>query len=300
MRSFKCRQQVLFEYGLVTAAAVFLALNYQLFIVTNHFAPAGINGIATMIQYKTGFSIAYMALLINVPLCIFAFCTVNKAFAGRSLCFCLVYSGAFWCLQRIGLEEFQYNANGHDTIYPVILSGIISGAVYGLCFRLNASTGGTDIVSKYISQRYPEFSFFTVTFILNAVVAIASFFVYAVPGKGGGYIYDYKPVCLCLLYCFLSAFVGDCILKGTKKAHQFTIITAHEAEIVRDIRENLKHGVTKITAKGSYTNEEKAVLICVVNRHQIVELKRILSRYDETFSFSEVVSEVYGNFKTIR
>lgn len=288
------------EYGAITVAAVLLAFVYQLFIVTNHFAPAGINGIATMIQYKTGFSIAYMALLINVPLCIFAFCTINKAFAGRSLCFCLVYSGVFWCLQHIGLEAFQYNANGHDTIYPVILSGVISGTVYGICFRMNASTGGTDIVSKYISKRHPGFNFFTVTFVLNAVVAVASFFVYATPAEGGGYIYDYKPVCLCLLYCFLSLFVGDALLKGTKKAHQFTIITAHEEEIVRDIQERLKHGVTKVTATGSYTNQEKAILICVVNRHQIVELKEILSRYDETFSFSEVVSEVYGNFKMIR
>ena len=59
-------------------AAVLLAFNYRLFIVPNSFAPAGINGIATMIQAKFGFSIAYMSLLINVPLCIFAYFFVNK------------------------------------------------------------------------------------------------------------------------------------------------------------------------------------------------------------------------------
>lgn len=61
------------SYLLIIAVAVLLAFNYQLFIVKNNFAPAGINGVATMIQYKTGFSIAYMSILINVPLCVLAY-----------------------------------------------------------------------------------------------------------------------------------------------------------------------------------------------------------------------------------
>ena len=44
-------------------------------------------------------------------------------------------------LQNSGLENIQYNAKGHDTIYPVIISGVISGFVYGICFKNNASTG---------------------------------------------------------------------------------------------------------------------------------------------------------------
>ena len=57
----------------VILAALILALNYYIFIVDNQFAPAGLNGIATMVQYKTGFSISYMSLLINIPLSVFAY-----------------------------------------------------------------------------------------------------------------------------------------------------------------------------------------------------------------------------------
>ena len=67
------------------AIAILLAFNYQLFVVENNFAPAGLNGIATMIQYKTGFSIGYMSLIINVPLCILAYFFVQKRFAKYSL-----------------------------------------------------------------------------------------------------------------------------------------------------------------------------------------------------------------------
>lgn len=290
----------IYNYFMVIAAAILLAFVYHLFIVKNNFAPAGLNGIATMIQYKTGFSIGYMSLIINIPLCILAFFLVNKNFAKRTLVFCVTYSVGYIILQNIGLTSFQYNANGHDTIYPVILSGIISGFVYGICFRHNASTGGTDIISKYISKTKPEFNFFKITFLLNAVVACVSFFVYAQPNDNSGYTYDYKPVCLCLIYCFISTFVGDFIIKGTKKAHQFTIITIHPDEITNDINKNLKHSVTKVTALGSYTNTEKTILICIVNRHQITDLKEILSKYPDTFSFSEIISEVYGNFKKIK
>ena len=130
--------------------AILLALNYHIFIVQNHFAPAGLNGIATMVQYKTGFSISYMSLLINIPLSIFAFFLVERKFAVKTFIFALVYSVTFLILQNSGLEFIQYNADGHDTIYPVILSSVISGFIYGVCFRNSGSTGGTDIVSKYI------------------------------------------------------------------------------------------------------------------------------------------------------
>lgn len=283
-------------YATIIAVAILLALNYQLFVVENNFAPAGLNGVATMIQYKTGFSIGYMSLLINVPLCVLAYFLVEKKFAVRSLCFCIVYSLVFLYLQKLGLKEFQYNAQGHDTVFPAMLSGVISGFVYGVCFRKNASTGGTDIISKYISKRKPELNFFWVSFAINSVVAGISFFVYATPDGNGGMVYDYKPVCLCIMYSFISSFVGSYIIKGSKSACKFTIITSHAEEITKEISEKLHHGSTEISALGSFTHDEKTVLLCVINRHQIIELNKILKKYDNTFSFAETVNEIYGNF----
>lgn len=288
------------SYLYIILVAALLAFNYQLFIVRNNFAPAGINGIATMIQYKTGFSIAYMSILINVPLCILAYFFVDKQFAKKTLCFCLVYSGIYLFLQKIGLTMFQYDAGGHDTIFPVIISGILGGVVYGSCIRLGTCTGGTDIFSKYISQKRPSLNFFWVTFTINAVVAVISFFVYATPDQEGVLTYNYKPVCLCIMYCFLSSYVGNFILRGTKSAYKFTIITSHAAEINNEILHTLKHGATQIAAIGTYSNDEKQVIICVVNKHQLTDFQKILSKYDDTFSFSEMVNETYGNFKYIR
>lgn len=287
-------------YLQIISAAIILAFTYQLFIVENDFAPAGINGIATMVQYKTGFSIAYMSLLVNIPLCFLAYFLVDKGFAKRSLCFCLVYSLTFLSLQRLGLEAFQYDAQGHDTVFPVILSGILGGVVYGLCFRVNSSTGGTDIVSKYISKIKPSLNFFWVTFTLNAIVATVSFFVYATPDSTGSLSYDYKPVCLCVMYCFISSFVGSYIIRGTKSAYKITVITSYAEEITKEVVEKLHHSTTILSGEGGFSHSKNQVLICVVNKHQLVDFKDIIKKYDHTFSFSEAVGETYGNFKHIK
>jgi len=292
--------QTLISYFKIMAVAVLLAFTYQLFIVENGFAPAGLNGIATMIQYKTGFSIGYMSLLINTPLCMLAFFLIDRKFAMRSFCFCITYSLVFLLLQKIGLRELQYITGGHDTIYPVILSGVIGGFVYGVCFRQRASTGGTDIVSKYISEKKPELNFFWITFVMNAIVAAASFFVYAEPSADGSMIFNYKPVCLCVLYCFISSFVGSSIIRGTKTACEFTIVTSHADELIEEIACTLQHSCTKLSAVGGFTSGEKSVLLCVVNNHQIVEFHNILKKYDDTFSYSKTINETYGNFKKVK
>lgn len=192
------------EYLLIAAMGVLFAFNYILFIVPNGFAPAGINGIAVMIQYKLNFSVAYMSLLINVPLCIAAYFYVDRTFAKKSLFFCIVYSAAYLLLQNAkGIERFCYNANNVDTIYPVIIAGLLGGFVYGVLFKGNACTGGTDIVARIVAKKEPRLNFFWVTFILNTVVAAASYFVYS-EDVDGVTVYNMKPVCLCL---FLLLFV---------------------------------------------------------------------------------------------
>lgn len=279
----------------VAGMAMLLAVNYHIFIVQNHFAPAGLNGIATMVQYKTGFSISYMSLIINIPLCVFAYFLVERRFALRTLLFSLVYSFAYLFLQGSGTEFLQYNAQGHDTIFPVIISGAISGFVYGICMKNNASTGGTDVLSRYINRVKPETNFFMVTFLLNTAVALASLFVYSESGQA-----DYKPVALCITYCFISNFTGNYIIKGTKTAYKFTVITTHADEIAADISGHLRHSATRVDGFGTYTGRERSVLICVVNKHQLVDFRDIISQYDETFAFHELVNETYGNFKHIK
>lgn len=287
------------QYALIIILAAILAVNYKLFIVPNKFAPSGFNGIVTMIQYKTGFSIGYGYLLINVPLCLFAFFSTDRKFALRTFVFAMCYSAFYIFLQQIDTFSIEYNAQGVDTIFPCLIAGVLTGVIYGLAFQVNSSTGGVDIIAKYISKKKPMMNFFWVTFFLGAAVAVASYFVYA-EEIDGVLVYDYKPVCLCVLYSFVSSFVGNRILQGSKSAFHFVIITTHTKEIEHEIITSLRHSATQIVATGAYSGEEKDVLMCVVNKHQINDLKDILKKYDNTFSFIEPVHETVGNFKSVK
>ncbi len=290
----KKRIKEFFSYIIIVALALLLAVNYYIFIIENDFAPAGLNGIATMIQYKTGFSISYMSLIINIPLCILAYFLINQSYALKSLVFTLVYSFSFLFLQRWNVSGLQYDAGGHDTIFPVIISGVLSGIVAGVCLKNDSASGGMEIVSKYISKVKPSTNFFIVSFTINAIIAIASLFVYSKEGN-----LDYKPVALCITYCFITYFVGDVITKGSKTAYKFTVVTTHSAEIISDITHLLKRSATKISAKGAFSDSDRDVLICVVQKHQIIEFKEIINKYDDTFSFYETANETYGNFKQL-
>ena len=79
------------SYLMVVLIALMMALNYQLFVFPNSFAPAGLNGIFTMIQHVLGFKLSYTSILLNVPLAVIVFFVIAKPFALRSL----VYAVAF-------------------------------------------------------------------------------------------------------------------------------------------------------------------------------------------------------------
>ena len=264
---------LLFDCLIMAGLALVFAFNYELFIIKNQFAPAGFNGIATMIEYLTDFSVGYFTLIINVPLCIFAFFFVSKDFAVKTAVFSVAYALFVLLLGNVDLSAFQYDAQGVDTIFPALIAGAIGGFVYGIAFRRNSSTGGADIVAKYVSIRDPMLNFFWINFAINAAIALASYFVYTETGDGGEMIYNYKPVCLCMLYCFLSSFVGNAIIKGSKTAYKFFIVTTHAEEIDAEIIDKLHHGATKLPAKGVYSNGDRTVIVCVVNKRQLVDFR---------------------------
>ena len=283
-----------------------LAVDYALFVVPNNFAPSGVNGIAVMVQHvmkKTEY-VSYVALLINIPLCVFAYFKIDKTFAIKTLEFSLSYSLIFLVLTKVesineALKPFVYESKGVDTIYPALIAGLFMGFCIGFSVKNNSSTGGTDILAKYVSKIRPEWNFFYVTFVMNAVVALASYFVFG-EEIDGVMIYDYKPVCLCVLYAFVSSFVGNRIISGLKHACKFTIVTDQCDELEYEITHTLKHSATRLHGVGIYKHHDKEVLICIVNSHQVADFERIIKKYPNTFVYIESVDQTIGNFVKVK
>ena len=283
------------SYGIITLGSVIFALAFDVFFAANQVAMGGITGLAQVINALVpGLSVGTLAFVLNIPLFLAGWKFIGWHLLASSLYSLAVSSLAIDAIAA--LRQFP----PMDPMLACLCGGALMGFGLGLVFSQGATTGGTDIVSKFINTRKPSLNFFWGTFVLNAAVAAASFFVYAAPDEAGNMVYDYKPVCLCMIYSFLSSFMGNSIISGSHRVVKFTVITAHPEEITRDILSQLHHSATQVTAVGAYGKETKQLLICVVNRHQIVDFRNILRKYDDTFSFSETVDETYGNFRKVK
>lgn len=285
------RMKTVFGIICIILLAFASAMNYEIFIFRNSFSPAGINGLATMVQYLFDFNVGYMSLIINIPLVIFVLLLGDRAFALKSALFTLAFSVFLLILPHFDLSAvFYHTDNGTSTILAPIAAGTINGAIYGAVIKLGGSTGGTDLIAAAIRQKKPYMSLVWVIFLLNVSVAAISYFVYGCKAE---------PVILCVIYCFLTSSVSDKILRGGKEAIKFDVITDSSDALSEELMQTLHHGVTVLNAEGMYSHAGKKVLICIINKHQIVEFQKIIKKYPNTFAYITTVTETVGNFKKV-
>ena len=287
-KAMKTSKKVL-TYLVIVGIAVVCALNYELFIFPNKFAPSGLNGLCTMIQYVTGINIGYLSLLINIPLALLVYVLVSKPLAVRSMVYVVTFSVVSVLLDYVDTSRFiYYTQTGTSTILGPLVAGVIFGSCYSMLLRASAYSGGTDFVAALIHKNHPEKSIFGLIFGINVLVAGLSYFVY-----------DFKiePVILCVLYSFMSSTVSERLTKNGRSAVRFEIITDYPEEIANEIINKLHHSATMIPGRGMYLNKEVSMLFVIVNNSQVSRLAQICRKYPNTFAIIDPVSEVMGNFK---
>lgn len=158
-------------YFVIAAVAVLAAVSYQLFVFPNQFAPSGLNGICTMIQHMTGFSVGYLSLIINVPLAIWCYISVSKPLAVRSMIYVVVFSLGLLVLDHVDLSAFAYaTENGTSKILGPLVAGINMGYCYSVLAKASAYSGGTDFISAIIHKKKPNMGFFGLNLDRKSVV----------------------------------------------------------------------------------------------------------------------------------
>ena len=87
----------------------------------------------------------------------------------------------------------------------------------------------------------------------------------------------------------------DLVENGFNNTRAFYIISRHNERIKEEIFDKLERGATFIGAKGAYHRDDREILMCLVKRFQVGELKSIIRRIDpDAFVFNVEVSEVFG------
>ncbi len=280
------------DLAFIFVLAVALDFFSEIFIYYNDFAPAGLGGIGAMLQYLFGFKVGYFSLIVNIPLLIIGWSKLNRGFAIRSGFFVIIHSLANIIFRSMDLSDIVFKAtDGGEAIMAAIAAGFVLGVVFALAYRIGGSTGGTDIIAALIRAKNPEYDITTINLMINTAIALASFFVY---GR------TYAPVILCIIVNYVSTWISDIILKGAKAAIKFEIFTDSPNELAAELMEKLHHACTLVNARGMYRGEEKSMLICVVNRHQIVDCEKIIDGYPGSFSVISGVNSTYGSFNRVK
>ena len=277
-------------YLVIALIAFVCALNYEVFVFPNAFAPSGLNGLCTMIQHIWGISIGYLSLLINIPLALLVYFKVNRSLALRSMVYVIAFSVSILILDHTDLSAIAYSTESSTILGPLV-AGIIYGGCYSVLLKVSAYSGGTDFIAALIHKKRPEYSTITLILVLNICVALLSFFVYG---------YRMEPVILCILYSFTSSTVSDRLMKNGRSAIRFEIITDYPEEISDAIIHKLHHSATLLPGKGMYLGKPTNILICVVNRTQASAMSALIRSYPNTFAIVSHVGEVMGNFKHLQ
>ena len=276
------------RYVLIALLAIVQAFVFTIFIIPSNFAPSGVSGIATMIQYLFHVDIGYVSLIFNIPMLFIAYFMLRKKYVFQTLAFILAFSLANILLQYVDLSAVTFAPTDvGGSMLGAIAGGVLLGFIYGILVRLGGSTGGIDIVAAFINRKHPEFDTVWIGFAINILIAFVSFFVYGM---------SYQPVLLCIIYTFVSTRVSDAILKGARSAARFEVYTNQPEVLSEELMATLHHSCTVINAKGMYSREDRSILICVINRRQIVDFVSIIKKYDDTFAIVSNVNDTYGSF----
>ena len=273
-------------------AGVIVGTAYHFFQNSNGFAPGGVGGLATITHYLLADKISWSVLMVafNLPIFVLVSAMVNKKLGLMLSIYMLVQSFIPYFYKAVGANPYCLANNQADfnIVFACIATGVISGFGFSLMLKRFGASGGTYGISALIKKARPETNIAYVSFILDACVVFVAFFVYGM---------KITPVICTLLNLFIANMIVDNGLSGIKNGYKFEIVTSQPNELSEELMTRLKHGVTRISVHGMYSDTDRYMLICIINKRQIGEMMKILKSHPETFASFERVSEVFGNFK---
>lgn len=288
----KKTKEYFFDILCVIVAGTVVGTAYYFFQNSNGFAPGGVGGLATITHYLLKDKISWSVLMVvfNLPIFILVSAIVNKKLGIMLSAYMLVQAFVPVLYELVGAKPYclENNAADFNIVFACIATGVISGFGFSLMLKRFGASGGTYGISALIKKARPEINIAFVSFIMDTSVVLIAFFVYGM---------KITPVICTLLNLFIANMIVDNGLSGIKNGYKFEIVTSHPNELSEELMIRLKHGVTKIKVHGMYSNTDKYMLICIINKRQIGEMMKILKSYPDIFASFEKVNEVFGNFK---
>ena len=266
------------KYIIITVAALIYATGVSLFVDPNNMAPGGVTGISVILSRVLPVSTGTLILILNIPILAFAIWKFGLGFTIST-----IYATALISIFTNILSFFP--AATHDRLLAAIAGGILSAISMGVIFKVGSTTGGMDIIVKALRLRLPHLKTGNLFFIADAVIVTLSGIVF----------WDLDAALYAAITVSTASFTLDVVLYGRDEAKLLYIISSRPQEITERILKELNIGLTLISGRGAYSQDEKQVLMCAMKKPVFPRVENIVREEDaDSFMIITSASEIFG------
>lgn len=264
------------EYLYILIGSAFVAIGFNLFLLPNRIASGGVSGISTIFDAIFGFEPAYVQWAFNIPLFIAGVILLGKQFGFKTLI------GTIF-VPFVVFATRNWQPATLDPLLGSLFGGISIGLGLGIVFRGKASTGGTDLAAQII-HKFTGLSLGTCVALIDGLIVLLAAFVF-----------DIERGLYALIALYVTSKTIDIVQIGWGRSKMVMIITNMQVEVQNAILNDIDRGVTRLTAHGGFTNNERPVLMCVVDQTEFTKLKQLVRSIDpDAFVTVTDASEVLG------
>jgi uncharacterized membrane-anchored protein YitT (DUF2179 family) len=274
MRNFK--KSLTFEYIQIIVGAALVGLAFNIFLLPARLAAGGVSGISTILYEVFQFNPAYVQWLINIPLLIVGVVFIGREFSVKTLVGTLFVPFTIWVTQSM---DFSVD----NPLLSAIYGGIMLGVGLGIVYRGNGSTGGTALIAQVLKKFTGLSSGFSQLLVDGLVVATSAF------------VFNFELALYALMSIYVTSKVIDFVQLRTSPTKLILIITDKEEKIQTIIKNEINRGLTKVKTLGGYSNEEKTMILCVVEQSEAIYFKKLLQEVEpDSFVIFVNASEILG------
>ena len=261
-------------------AGMVIAIGIYNFALNANFPVAGFSGMAIILYHLLGIPVGAGTILLNVPVAVFCYKFLGRTFFLKSVKTTIISS---ILMDYVSPLLPVYDG---DRLLAALCIGVLTGLGYALIFMRGSSTGGQDFISMSIKKVKPHMTLGVITFVLDMLtILLGSVLVFK---DVDGFIYG-------LIVTYLMATVMDRIMYGIDEGKMTLIVTDKGREVSGKIDEYLDRGSTIIKGTGSYTGQEKDIVMCASNNKEMYTIKRLARQVDpKSFTIIMESNEVVG------
>lgn len=260
--------------------SLLIAIGVYNFAAASEFPVTGVSGIALVFYYYWHLPIGLVTMALNIPIILICGRILGIKFMLKSLKTMLI-SMFFMDVVAPLLPVYQ-----GELILSCICMGLFSGIGYALIYMRDTSTGGSDFITMAIRAKKPHLSLGRIIIILDCSILLVCGFL-----MGG----NVDKIIYGLIGTYIVSVVVDKVMYGLDAGKVTLIVTDHGKQIANKIHELTGRGATLLRGSGSYSQNDKHVVMCACSYKQMHIVQQAVKEVDENaFMVIMEANEVRG------